>query len=183
MSPTVIRGLSEEYGSWKTIWMLRRIRRMALPRSWKMSSPLKYALPLVGVSRRISSLASVDLPHPDSPTMPSVSPLCSWNDTPSTALTAPTWRLNTTPTVSGKCLTRFCTSRITSPLTGLRTPDVDCSEVATDDLLGEMTSTELSGSHFTERRHRRPAHLLRIRTPRIERAARRDAHQVGRQSL
>ena len=31
MSPTVIRGLSEEYGSLKTIWMFRRIARNALP--------------------------------------------------------------------------------------------------------------------------------------------------------
>ena len=31
MSPTVMRGLSEEYGSWKMIWMLRLRRRSAFP--------------------------------------------------------------------------------------------------------------------------------------------------------
>ncbi len=40
MSPTVIRGLSEVYGSWKTIWMLRRTAFSARPDSFVMSSPL-----------------------------------------------------------------------------------------------------------------------------------------------
>jgi hypothetical protein len=31
MSPTVIRGFSEVYGSWKTIWMSRRMARMSRP--------------------------------------------------------------------------------------------------------------------------------------------------------
>ena len=31
MAPTVLRGLSEVYGSWKTIWMSRRSLRIAAP--------------------------------------------------------------------------------------------------------------------------------------------------------
>ncbi len=40
MSPTVMRGFSEVYGSWKTIWMLRRTAFSARPDSREMSSPL-----------------------------------------------------------------------------------------------------------------------------------------------
>ncbi|CAM5677312.1 hypothetical protein SCALM49S_00231 [Streptomyces californicus] len=40
MSPTVMRGFSEVYGSWKTIWMLRRTAFSARPESREMSSPL-----------------------------------------------------------------------------------------------------------------------------------------------
>jgi len=38
---------------------------------------------------RMSESAVTDLPQPDSPTMPSVSPAASSNDTPSTARTTP----------------------------------------------------------------------------------------------
>ena len=51
-----------------------------------------------GISRRIDS-AVTDLPQPDSPTMPSVSPASMWNDTPSTA--------RTTPSGVPKCVCRF----------------------------------------------------------------------------
>ena len=75
MSPTVLRGLSEVYGSWKTIWMSRRSLRIAAPFWAYMSTPSKVSLPAVGSSSRISIRPRVDLPQPDSPTMPSVSPL------------------------------------------------------------------------------------------------------------
>jgi hypothetical protein len=40
MSPTVMRGFSELYGSWKMIWMLRRSRRSSLPDRLVTSWPL-----------------------------------------------------------------------------------------------------------------------------------------------
>ncbi len=40
MSPTVMRGFSDVYGSWKTIWMLRRTAFSARPDSLVMSWPL-----------------------------------------------------------------------------------------------------------------------------------------------
>ena len=52
----------------------------------------------------------VDLPQPDSPTSPSVSPRLTANETPSTACTAPTLRWKMMPCVSGKCMTRLLTS-------------------------------------------------------------------------
>src|SRR6266542_3192460 len=59
----------------------------------------------------------VDLPQPDSPTRPSVSPRLMENDTPSTARTAPTLRWKMMPWVSGKCITRSRTSSsVSSPV-------------------------------------------------------------------
>src|SRR4051812_4459655 len=83
-----------------------------------MSLPRHRTLPEVGCSSDMSSLASVDLPQPDSPTTPSVSPLCKVKLTPSTARTAPICRRKMMPWVSGKCLTRSCASRMGSACVG-----------------------------------------------------------------
>ena len=55
--------------------------------------------------------ASVDLPQPDSPTIPSVSPDLTEKLTPSTAFTAPICFWKMIPRVTGKC---FLTSSTTS---------------------------------------------------------------------
>ena len=47
--------------------------------------PRSRITPLLGSISRTIIRASVDLPQPDSPTMPSVSPACNANETPSTA--------------------------------------------------------------------------------------------------
>ena len=44
-------------------------------------------VPWSGSTRRITARASEVLPHPDSPTSASTSPLCMSNETPSTAST------------------------------------------------------------------------------------------------
>ena len=112
--PTVLRGFSDEYGSWKIICISRRRSFSRAPLAVAISSPSNLIEPLVGsISRRISR-AVVDLPQPDSPTIPSVSPRRTSNDTPSTARTAPTWRWSR-PWRIGKCLTRSRTSTSTSP--------------------------------------------------------------------
>ena len=59
--------------------------------------------------------AIVDLPQPDSPTTPSVSPSRSANETPSTALTEATSFWKTMPRVIGKCFFRFSTTSSSSP--------------------------------------------------------------------
>ncbi len=92
-----MRGLSEPYGSCMTIWMRRRTRRSSLPESVARSRPSNSTLPAVGGSSARSSRASVDLPEPDSPTIPSVSPFCSSRLTSVTACTAPTSFRSTTP--------------------------------------------------------------------------------------
>src|SRR3954451_9129716 len=83
-----------------------------------MSWPRHTTFPDVGRSNDMINFASVDLPQPDSPTTPSVSPLCRVKLTPSTARTAPICRRKTMPCVSGKCLTRSRASRMGSPCVG-----------------------------------------------------------------
>src|SRR3954454_13670254 len=84
---TVIRGSSELIGSWKMNCMF--LRRVFNFRSGcdEMTSPLKSTSPSVGRSRAARIRISVDLPEPDSPTMPSLSPLWIWNVTPRRACT------------------------------------------------------------------------------------------------
>jgi hypothetical protein len=62
----------------------------------------------------------VDLPQPDSPTMPSVSPLRSVNDTPSTAFTDATCFWKMIPRVTGKCFFRSSTTSSSSPTSACR---------------------------------------------------------------
>jgi hypothetical protein len=106
IEPTVRRGFSDEYGSWKTIATSRRSRLSSPPRAVVMSWPAKAIEPDVGSSSRAISRAVVLLPQPLSPTSPNVSPGATEKLIPSTACTAATWRLNTIPRVIGKCLTR-----------------------------------------------------------------------------
>ena len=78
MSPIGNRGSSEAAGSWKTTPMfLRRARCSALgivARSW----PWMRSEPSAMVSRPRTDLAMVDLPEPDSPTRPRISPGATW---------------------------------------------------------------------------------------------------------
>src|SRR5690242_12855473 len=60
-----------------------------------MSWPLNMILPAVGAMSLIAVRPSVDLPQPDSPTSPRVSPVLISRSTPSTACTCPTVRWST----------------------------------------------------------------------------------------
>ena len=115
MKPTRLRGLSDAYGSWKTIIISRRYGRISARDRCVMSRPSKITLPPVGSSSRMTQRAIVDLPQPDSPTTPSVSPSLTAKETPSTALTAPTCFWKMIPRVTGKCFFRFSTMRSSSP--------------------------------------------------------------------
>ena len=86
---TVMRGSSEANGSWKTICMSRRRRLSVVASSARMFSPSNVTRPAVGSMSLRRRRARVDLPHPDSPTMPSVSPFLSVRLTPSTARAMP----------------------------------------------------------------------------------------------
>ena len=75
MSPTRMRGFSDEYGSWKTICMSRRAWRIRSATKRSTFSPLNSTSPDVGsISRRMQRPVVV-LPLPDSPTRPNVSPV------------------------------------------------------------------------------------------------------------
>ena len=74
MAPTRMRGLSDEYGSWKTICMSRRARRSSPRENASTLRPSNSTSPEVGsISRRMQRPVVV-LPLPDSPTRPKVSP-------------------------------------------------------------------------------------------------------------
>ena len=119
ISPTGIRGFSEENGSWKIIWMCGRRARSARPfrRSTRTGCPpptRNRISPRVGVSARRTRRAVVVFPQPLSPTRPSVAPLAMSKLTPSTATTVPTWRRASPANQGwkrGKCFVRSRTSR------------------------------------------------------------------------
>src|SRR3954447_3495198 len=115
MSPTVIRGFREAYGSWKMIWTSRRYCLSARPPILASPRSLRRTEPPVGFSSATSNFETVDLPQPDSPTSPSVSPRRSVRFTPSTARTWPTVRLKTIPWVSGKYFFRSLISSSGAP--------------------------------------------------------------------
>jgi hypothetical protein len=94
-SPTVIRGLSEPSGFWKTIWSFGRSRRIAERLSDVSDVSPKRIAPDVGSSSLNATRPSVDLPQPDSPTSPSVVPRITWSDTPSTARSFSEWNAET----------------------------------------------------------------------------------------
>src|SRR3954466_3512528 len=84
---------------------LPRIARISRSDICSRSLPAKRMLPAIlpggsGISR-ISDIEVTDLPQPDSPTIASVSPSLTWNDTPSTARLMPlgvrkwVWRFST----------------------------------------------------------------------------------------
>ncbi len=62
-----------------------------------MSVPSSLMAPEDGSTSRSTVRATVDLPQPDSPTMPSVSPPPTEKLTPSTACTVPTCRRKMPP--------------------------------------------------------------------------------------
>ncbi len=65
---TVMRGLSEEYGSWKTICTDRpRLRPV-------IGVPPRRIRPSLTGARPTAARAMVDLPEPDSPTRPITAP-------------------------------------------------------------------------------------------------------------
>ena len=95
--PTVLRGLSDENGSWKIICICRRNGFICLRFRPTSSEPSNFMEPLVGSRRRNTLRPVVDLPQPDSPTKPRVSPWNTSNETPSTAFTSPMCRLINVP--------------------------------------------------------------------------------------
>src|SRR5579859_3509597 len=109
-----MRGLSEAYGSWKIICMIRRQARTSAELAWVRLRPAsRTEPPVVGTSWRMVR-ASVDLPQPDSPTRPRTSPCRTERLTPSTARTAPVRRLTRKPSWMGKWVRTSRNSRMVS---------------------------------------------------------------------
>jgi hypothetical protein len=116
MNPTRLRAFSDAYGSWKIIISSRRIGRISARESLVMSRPSNSTFPPVGSSSRMMHRAIVDLPQPDSPTTPRVSPRLTVKVTPSTAFTEAICFWKMIPRVTGKCFSRFSTTRSSSAI-------------------------------------------------------------------
>ena len=110
ISPTMWRALSDSTGSWKIICRFRRWALSCFVDRGARSTPSKRIVPAVGRFSRTMLLPSVDLPQPDSPTRPMVSPARRVKLTPSTARQTLRARWNT-PSFTGKCTCRSRTSR------------------------------------------------------------------------
>src|SRR4051794_10067397 len=119
MLPTVWRGFSELYGSWKIICISRRSGTISLRDSPVMSRPWYSTRPPVGSSSFSMVRPAVDFPQPLSPTRPIVSRSWTARSTPSTALTSPTFR-RSRPWVIGKYFWRSEIFRTGSLMRGLR---------------------------------------------------------------
>ncbi len=65
-------GSREAFVSWKTICICRRCLRSSFPESAATFLPSNNTSPLVGFNKRMRSFPNVDLPLPDSPTIPRV---------------------------------------------------------------------------------------------------------------
>src|SRR5437764_5232513 len=129
-----------------------------------------------------NSRAVVDLPQPDSPTIPTVSPLAMENETSSTARTV--FRgLNRSPR-TGKCFVRpvTCSSGCAAPPTSST-----CSSISTHGLVLLIASLPdvHSAAHAVAQeveadRHRENHHARQRRYPRvdIDRGAQRVQHQA-----
>ena len=109
---TFMCGSSDMYGSWKMICILRWMSTSSRPCAEVMSWPSNTILPLVGSYMRMSVRPSVDLPQPDSPTRPNVSPRRMARSMPSTART--TCLVRPKKWCTGKCLHSPVASRMTS---------------------------------------------------------------------
>ena len=92
MSKIGMRGSREAIGSWNTTCRSRRIVNFSLRPSFEVSLPNTSIEPPLGAARFSTSSSVVDLPHPDSPTRPKVSPSRTSRSIPSTANTVPTRR-------------------------------------------------------------------------------------------
>src|SRR5215831_15189947 len=126
-----------------------------------MSLPERRMLPAVGSISRNTVRPTVDLPQPDSPTSPSVSPASIVKLTPSTAKTVPPARCNSLLR-TGKC---FLRSRISSTVSGMAFP----VKFARAPAGGPM-----AGAFFLVSGILRPATLLGVRAARRKHAAGRE---------
>src|SRR5437899_4960546 len=111
MSSARMRPFIEADGSWNIRCTLRRRRRSSDPPTDDSSTPPTKMRPAVGRSSATIMRAMVDLPQPDSPTRPKVSPGATEKDTSAVALSSALWRLMNPPVETEYVLTTLCNSR------------------------------------------------------------------------
>src|SRR3954470_21043683 len=163
--------------------MRRRSGLTSVSERLVMSWPSKTIRPAVGSYSLRIVRPTVDFPHPDSPTSPSVSPRWMLKDTSSTALMSPMWRSRMMPLRIGNQTLRFSTwTRGPSPLT-LAGASANDGGPRTLPLLGRNrveARNHVSGLDLAERWHLL-ARLLHLETAaRLERTGLRLPQHVAR---
>src|SRR5215468_3237397 len=154
------------------ICISRRMRRSSRPESFRRSLPSKRTSPAVGSMSLKIVRPSVDLPQPDSPTMPSVSPSSTVKSTPSTARTSPLCDENSPPPTGKYFFRLWISSRLMS-----------CARLRRGVLVtfrarpGEIARRPVPGLQFGELRLRSGADVARSRAAVAEAAA---ARQIER---
>ncbi len=179
IAPTGMRGSSEANGSWKTIWMSRRSARSLCGGMVVSSTPSNSIDPDVAGSSCRMTRPVVDLPDPDSPTIPRVSLRRSSKLTPSTARFTPTGLRTRPPLSTGKCFVRSRTRSTTSPGGSAgRAPPVSNSSPEPSplrlDLGGEVARRRVLAARGGDQRR-----LLDVAAVAPDRAARRERAARG----
>ena len=120
-------------------------------------APSNVTSPASGSISRTRSRAVVDLPQPDSPTMPSVSPSCTSNDTRSTAWTTPRLLRRGSRPLSGKCLVRSRTveEQAAHSLTSIAWRSPSLIRLKHIDVTKIITPGSAAMTGFTHRAYRR----------------------------
>src|SRR6266581_1561918 len=113
---------------------------------------------VAGRSRRIVR-PSVVLPHPDSPTRPSVSPRLICKLTSSTAWTLPTTRRRNPPWI-GKYFLTFLTSTSVSATSRRAVRSAEVSAIAGEVAAGDVAAAERSADDIAHRHFRPRVELL-----------------------
>src|SRR6188508_2625680 len=166
--------------------MRRRRGRSSFWERPVMSWPSKITRPSVGSYRRRIVRPTVDLPHPDSPTSPSVSPRWMLSDTSSTALMSPTWRSRRMPLLIGNQTLRFSTSTRAPSCPPLVAASADNGRPRPLPLVhrhGVEAGDHVARLELAERRHLLAGLLHLVPAARLERARLRWVQHVARSAL
>ena len=143
IEPTVLRGFSDEYGSWKIICISRRSAFSSSPLMSAISRPSNLIEPPVGLHQpqqqpRGGRLAAAGLAHEPE----RLAAHARRSEMPSTAWTAPTWRWKN-PAWIGKCLTRPSTSMIFSPARRAAAPHLQDAHTAFSSMTSSRAASRL----------------------------------------
>ena len=175
---TLFPGLSDSYGSWNTICILRLATRRALAFIEVSSRPSKKILPALGLINRSNSIAVVVFPQPLSPMRPSPSPLSMWKLMPSTARTG----FRAFARMRARMLD-LVSKYFFRPTTSMRCPsvwDLEFGIASPSERICEVARNRTDLSIRLQHRLTLAAHIRSERTTGVERATMRGVDHVWR---
>src|SRR3954471_1728407 len=166
--------------------MRRRSGLTSVSERLVMSWPSKTIRPAVGSYSLRIVRPTVDFPHPDSPTSPSVSPRWMLKETSSTALMSPMWRSRMMPLRIGNQTLRFSTSTRGPPeltLAGASANDGGPRPLPLLNRHGVEAGDHVPGLDLAERRHLLARLFDLVAATGLERAGVGLAQHVARRSF